>query len=186
MRHGRRRKEFVMSSMTSAATYEYPVLGYVPMPENFRYKDVILRGRPCHDPGSRFRIKHPKMPCSRRAKIFAPFDALRGFNEAVASKEIFYTERPELSEDEKEQLNNKLAILHKLTINRKEAKKNAPLVKVTFYQPCLDELNDSYGKGGTLETITGICRRVDAVVTCTITIEDQVIALDDIVYISVM
>ena len=178
------RKEYAMSSMTSAATYEDPVLGYMPMPENFRYKEVMLRGRPCHDPGSSFRIKHPKMPCSRRAKIFAPFDALRGFNEAVASKEVIYTGRPELSEDEKEQLNDKLAVLHKLTINREEAKKNAPIVTVTYYQPCLDETNESYGTDGTFETVTGICNRVDVVITCTIRVGNQSIPLEDLISIS--
>ena len=173
-----------MSAMTSAATCEYPVLGYMPMPENFRYKEVLSRGRPCHDPMSRFRMKHPKMPCSRRAKIFAPFDALRGFNEAVASKEVIYTGRPELSENEKEQLSDKLALLHKLTCNKKAAKKNAPLVTVTYFQPCLDESNDAYGAGGTIESITGICSRVDALISHMIYVGDQSIPLEYLTSIS--
>ena len=53
----------------------------------FRYPDVLRRGRPVHDPQDAFSSRHPAMPLSRRAKIFSPFDALKGFNEALREKE---------------------------------------------------------------------------------------------------
>ena len=55
-------------------------------PEGSRYLQVMRRGKPIHDPDDAFRAKYPAMPLSRRAKIFAPFDALKGFREAIAAK----------------------------------------------------------------------------------------------------
>ena len=54
---------------------------------NDRYKKVYERGKPKHSPYDDFSIKHPAMDLSRRAKIFSPFDALKGFNEEIASTE---------------------------------------------------------------------------------------------------
>lgn len=58
-------------------------LGYMDMPADFPYKQVLQKGRPRHDGADPFRIRHPKMETGRRAKIFAPFDALRGFSDAI-------------------------------------------------------------------------------------------------------
>ncbi|SFO11031.1 hypothetical protein SAMN05216351_103164 [Pseudobutyrivibrio sp. JW11] len=52
-----------------------------------RYRKVYERGKPKHSPFDDFSIKHPAMDLSRRAKIFSPFDALKGFNEEIASTE---------------------------------------------------------------------------------------------------
>ena len=62
-------------------------LGYMPMPAEFPYREVALRGKPAHDPCDWFSLKHPKMDVEHRAKIFAPFDALRGFKDAIVLKE---------------------------------------------------------------------------------------------------
>ena len=45
------------------------------------YKDIMEAERPKLPPG------HPKMDVLNRAKIFAPFAALRGFEERIASEE---------------------------------------------------------------------------------------------------
>ena len=58
-------------------------IGVMAMPADFRYRDVFLKGKPQHDRYDLFRIKHPRMATGRRAKIFSPFDALKGFSEAV-------------------------------------------------------------------------------------------------------
>ena len=55
-------------------------IGYTPKPVNFKYQHVLDHGQPKHEPFDAFRLKHPSMPLSQRAKIFAPFDALRGFD----------------------------------------------------------------------------------------------------------
>lgn len=54
---------------------------------DFRYRNVLLRGRPRHGKYDAFSIRHPSMDPGRRAKIFAPFDALRGFNAALIAKQ---------------------------------------------------------------------------------------------------
>ncbi len=55
------------------------------MPADFRYREVYLKGRPQHAVPDAFSIKHPKMDVLRRAKIFAPFDALKGFDDALCA-----------------------------------------------------------------------------------------------------
>ncbi|MBQ6362443.1 MAG: hypothetical protein IKF45_01545 [Lachnospiraceae bacterium] len=62
-------------------------IGAMQVPADFRYLDVFLKGKPQHDRDDPFRIRHPKMPCDKRAKIFSPFDALKGFSEALAAQE---------------------------------------------------------------------------------------------------
>lgn len=56
------------------------------------------------------------MPASRRAKQFAPFDALKGLKEAIAEKERIPTPRRILAEDALAELNQKISQLRKGTI----------------------------------------------------------------------
>lgn len=65
------------------------------LPSSFRYRTVYEKGKPVHDPSDSFSIRHPPMELSRRAKIFAPFDALKGFREAIGSKETDIITTPE-------------------------------------------------------------------------------------------
>ncbi|MBO6284193.1 hypothetical protein [Pseudobutyrivibrio sp.] len=55
-----------------------------------RYRKVYERGKPKHTHFDDFSIKHPAMDLSRRAKIFSPFDALKGFNDEIASTEFTF------------------------------------------------------------------------------------------------
>ena len=64
-----------------------PVLGYVPMPDGFKDRDVFAKGRPRHRLTDPFGSRHPSMDTAKRAKIFAPFDALRGFSAALLAEE---------------------------------------------------------------------------------------------------
>lgn len=52
-----------------------------------------------------------RMPISERAKIFAPFAALKGLNEALKEKEKIRISKKELSEDMAEELNTTLKTL---------------------------------------------------------------------------
>ena len=70
------------------------------MPADFRYREVFLKGKPQHDRFDPFRIRHPSMDRGRRAKIFAPFDALRGFREAIAAKDVPDSNEVQLSREE--------------------------------------------------------------------------------------
>lgn len=63
-----------MSNVTNTTT----------LPSSFRYRKVLEKGKPVHDKNDSFSIRHPAMDLSRRAKIFSPFDALKGFNDELA------------------------------------------------------------------------------------------------------
>ncbi|MGI6012357.1 MAG: hypothetical protein ACOX8H_12825 [Ruminococcus sp.] len=77
-----------------------------------KYKDIIHRKRPDTEES---KIRHPRMPVSDRAKIFAPFSALKGYGKVIQNhqQEIFLSSRPLLAEDEQEILARRLAALKK-------------------------------------------------------------------------
>ena len=158
-------------------------IGVMAMPADFRYREVFLKGKPRHDQYDPFRARHPRMNHGHRAKIFAPFDALKGFNEAVSAKDVLYEDRIELNTEDSEELDRRLSILHNLTYNRRMARANLVQVSVTYYQPCQDKENDAYGLRGQYQTITGICWNVDAEVERTITIDRIRLSLEDVIRI---
>ena len=137
-------------------------VGYMPMPENFRYKSVYLRGKPRHGKNDIFYHRHPSMPSSQRAKIFAPFDALAGFGDAISAKDILYEERHEMTEDETYELDMKLRALAALTVNGKAARKNRVMISVTYFSPCRDADNKAFLRRGRYLTIKGMCAGTDA------------------------
>ena len=75
--------------------------------ETFRSEDI--------NPMARTTVRAP-MPASRRAKQFAPFDALKGLKEAIAEKERIPIPRRILAEDALAELNQKISQLRKGTI----------------------------------------------------------------------
>lgn len=145
----------------------FPTVGAMPMPAGFRYADVYMQGRPRHGSAGRiqtydaFYRKHPPMDRTRRAKIFAPFDALRGFQDAIASKRVLYESRRELTEGEKEDLDRRLETLYRLTANGRLARENRVTVTVTRFVPCGDPEHEAFGKQGKYESVTGIVQKVD-------------------------
>ena len=68
-------------------------IGMMAMPDDFPYREVFLKGKPQHDRYDSFMIRHPKLDVGHRAKIFAPFDALRGFGDAIAAWDEMYKEQ---------------------------------------------------------------------------------------------
>ena len=52
-------------------------------PSSFRYQKVLRKGKPTHETDNRFALRHPPMDLTKRAKIFSPFDALRGFSTEI-------------------------------------------------------------------------------------------------------
>lgn len=150
----------------------------MPIPENFEYLDVYLKGPPVHEWNDAFRMRHPAMDLRRRAKIFAPFDALEGFDDAIAEKEIQYEFKRELSEDDTEEMNRRLNILHRLAWNTKLARENQVPVSVTYFVPCADQSGSSYGYRGRYVTVSGICQRLGPQ---SILVHDTEIRLEDII-----
>ena len=149
----------------------------IKIPENFRYKEALLKGPPRHEPYDDFRIKHPPMPMSRRAKIFSPFAALRGFKEEIAGQMVEYEEKHMLSEGEIEELDRRLSILRNLTRNSRLVRENPIRVSVIWFRPCEDRHHEAYGVGGRYVTDTGIVRQVNQEY---IRIDDLKIDLKDI------
>ena len=149
------------------------------IPLSFPYIAVYLQGKPKHYMDE-FSHKHPSMESGERAKIFAPFDALDGYGDAVRSKNIQYTDKIELGDEEKEELNRKLSILHKLTYNRRMAKQNHVIATVTYYVPCQDENNFAFGIRGEYNQVTGIVWKVDTEIGQTIAINQIIVPFGDI------
>ena len=159
----------------------YPMVGMMPMPAGFKYKEVFRRGRPRHAKWDSFWIKHPPMSPSRWAKIFAPFDALGGFDDRINSKKVVYCERKDLDEGEKEELSRKLNTLHSLTANGRLARMNAPAASITYFEPCVDTENDWFGCGGQYNTVSGTVLRVEfGTVRLKTDGGERIIAFDDI------
>lgn len=158
-------------------------IGVMAMPADFRYRDVFLKGKPQHDRYDTFRIRHPRMDTGHRAKIFSPFDALKGFNEAVISKNVLYRGRISLEKEARDELDRRLHILHNLTYNGRMARQNRVSVTVTFFVLCQDEDHEAYGVRGQYQTISGICWKVDPELLQAIQVDRKTIAFDDILRI---
>lgn len=132
-------------------------LGYMPMPADFRYKEIAELGKP--DPSG----KHPLMDTVQRAKIFAPFAALRGFDQAILSKNVQYKTMRSFSEEEQDEMNRRLSILRGLTFNGYAARRNRPVVTLTYFSRCVDRNSEAYGDRGSYCTLTDIVWRVDPI-----------------------
>lgn len=161
-------------------------VGFMTMPDKFRYREVFLLGKPQHDRYDRFSMKHPPMNVGRRAKIFSPFDALKGFNEAVAAKEIHYINQIELSEEEQEERNRKLTVLHNLTYDSRIARQNQIEVIINYYIPCSDVNHDAFGLQGVYKTVTGVCWKVDSELKKEIVVGQKRIPFERILQIEIM
>ena len=125
-----------------------------------RYGSIIFLDRPVHD-GDLFSRRHPAMTRLNRAKIFAPFDTLAGFDERVRRKEITYVSKVELDADEEWELNRRLLILHELTLNSRLARTNAIEITVEYYAICTDRESDAFMQKGQYLTLKGRVVRVD-------------------------
>lgn len=74
------------------------------------YQALLKMSRPVHA-GDDFFRRHPKMARGQRAKLFAPFDALSGFDETMDAETVLTEHPAELSEEMKGEINEKLQLL---------------------------------------------------------------------------
>lgn len=155
------------------------MVGYMPMPADFSYRTVFELGRPQHRKFDDFWLRHPTMDPGHRAKIFSPFDALKGFSEAVESKEVRYETKLELSQQRIERIEETLGRLHSLTINGRVARENNVEATVEYYVPCTDRNHEAYGVKGRYLNYSGTVHRVDSIHR-RLFIGDLVIGFDDI------
>ena len=152
-------------------------------PQDFKYIEVIRAGKPTHEQYDSFYLKHPPMKLSKRAKIFCPFDALKGFNETVQSKEVVYVSKKELNEEEMRELNIQLNTLYNLTSNSRHARENNIHAEITYFVPCMDIDNENYLVKGRYVTVSGVVKRVDPLINKCIVIDDSTISINDIYFI---
>ena len=140
-------------------------IGFMTMPVDFKYKKAHRLGRPRHEKYSDFWRRHTPMDRVRRAKLFSPFDALRGFDEEIESQNIQYVERSIPADP-----NQKLQRLQK----------QPQAVTIRFFAPCTDETNEAFEKGlGLYKTVSGMVRDIDPV-TETLRVNDTLISFEDI------
>ena len=144
------------------------------------YIQISEKGKPQHTKFDDFYRKHPFMDVGKRAKIFAPFAALRGFEGCILDKEVQYQPKIILDEEVTDEIAQQLEVLHRLTINSRIARKNHVVVSVTYFIPCSDKNHEAYGYYGQYVTVTGVCKKVDSVITKATIVEKVAIPLDDI------
>lgn len=84
---------------------------------------------------------YPKMERSNRAKQFIPFDALKGFREALAEKERIIISQKELSEEKKSELNNTLKQLKEMDMLTVKYYANGEYIQLTGIVTMIDRRN---------------------------------------------
>lgn len=110
----------------------------------FEYADIINRVRPIHK-ADRFSYKYPRMSSEKRAKIFAPFAALSGYDDALAEKEVIYDIKRVLTDDEYFDLDCKIATIYEKCSNSILARENGVEVRILYFEPLADdELHGRY------------------------------------------
>ena len=108
-----------------------------------RYDDIINLPHP--EPTTR-----PRMAMENRAAQFSPFAALTGYDDATREEARLVDIKQELSEDMKDMLDAKLAIIEQHI-------KEVPSVAVTYFLP------DTKKAGGRYVTVSGKVKKLDGV-----------------------
>ena len=132
-----------------------------------KYDDIIHMEYPLKSSDI---IKHPKMKIEDRAKIFTPFAALKGYEEAIATKQRIVVPRIELSEESKEYLDKQLGRIEQLLLIGQH-----PITTVVFFQK--DKVNNE--DGGEYIRFTGMVAKFDKT-SRILQIVDKRLWLDDI------
>ena len=104
----------------------------------FEYADIINRVRPIHK-ADRFSYKYPRMSSEKRAKIFAPFAALSGYDDALAEKEVIYDIKRVLTDDEYFDLDCKIATIYEKCSNSILARESGVEVRILYFEPLADD-----------------------------------------------
>lgn len=114
-----------------------------------KYDDIIHMEYPLK---SSDKIRHPRMQSEDRAKIFAPFAALKGYESAILAKQKIVVPRIELSEESKEYLDLQLGRIEKLLKDMLH-----PIITVVYFQKDKNHIKD----GGEYIRFTGMVAKFD-------------------------
>ena len=96
-------------------------------------------------------VTHPHMSLYDRAAQFMPFKALTGYEDDIAEETRLTEQRIELSEGEREALDQRLQLIGELH------PQEHPEVTVTYFRP------DARKDGGAYLTVTGRVRKLDPI-----------------------
>ena len=129
-----------------------------------QYEDIIHLPHPV----SR---RHPPMPLLNRAAQFSPFAALTGHEDAILEAERLTEAFPELGEDQKELLDQKLALLG-------ESLKEQPEIEVIYFRP------DEKKEGGEYVTVAGNVKKIRETDRMVVLTDGTRIPVEDIIEIS--
>ncbi len=132
-----------------------------------KYDDIINNEYPLKNSDI---IKHPRMSIQDRAKIFAPFAALKGYEEEIAIKQKIVVPRMELSEESKENLDLQLGKIKRLLL-----KGQHPIITLV----CFRRDEESLEEGGEYIQFTGTVAKFDQNLHILQIVEKRV-SLDDI------
>lgn len=109
------------------------------------YNDIINTKWPIEG-----KINRTKMPLSDRAKIFLPFAALKGYEEAIEKKQRIIVPKSELSDDMKDRLDMRIQIIcSQLEVNIH------PMITIVYFEKDKEEENGVYLK------LTGMVSKLD-------------------------
>lgn len=106
------------------------------------YKDILEQPYPAAI------LSHPRMDTEKRAARFAPFDALTGYGDKVREMARYTEERPELSEDQKAELDFVLQTC------MEQYPGGGALVCVKYFRP------DARKKGGEVCTVEDTLKNI--------------------------
>ena len=114
-----------------------------------KYADILEKSRPQSEESLR---RHPRMPLQNRAKIFAPFAALRGYEDRLAEEKQRARRVPKrlLTEEEVERISDRL-----LQVTR------GMTLTVEYFQP--DTAHPEQPPVGEYRTLTGTVEGIDPV-----------------------
>ena len=132
-----------------------------------KYKDMLYMERPVSK-------RHTPMSLENRAAQFAPFAALTGYDEAVEETARLTTEKIELSEEKKAELDLALSNLLSVISSSGSAK-----VQVTFFVP------DNLKSGGEYVTKGVNVKRVDNIKKVLILEDKSTIDISDILNLEI-
>lgn len=130
------------------------------------YEDIIHIDYPVKSADVR---KHPRMSLEDRAKIFAPFAALKGYEEAITAKQRIVVPRIVLSEESKEYLDFQLGKIERILSQGQH-----PIITVVYFQQ-----DRGSSDGGEYIQFTGMVAKYDQT-SRILQIVEKRICLDDI------
>lgn len=130
-----------------------------------RYDDII--NMPHHQS-----TKHAHMSIHDRAAQFAPFAALKGYEEAVVETARYTNQRKILDDNEIERLDAILQYLSEICASH-------PIVRVTHF------VDDLYKSGGEYVDYVGSLKSVDSVYKTLLFDDEKQISIEDIINIEI-